>query len=396
MDGPALAGRDRPRLEVADVLRDHAPALSLTGEQARVVVSLLACRTAAIGGHLEVCDSCGHSRPAYNSCRDRHCPKCQGLAQELWAEAQEQRLLPVPYYHVVFTIPAELHPFFRLASRVCLGLLFEAVSETLLQVARRRLKATIGFLAILHTWTQKLLFHPHIHCVVPGGGLSLDGGRWISTGRRFLLPVRVLRRVFRGKLLSKIEAAVEAGEIPISRGRARSLLQQAARTTWVVYAKRPLAGPEQVVRYVARYTRRIAISNSRLVAYDGECVTFTWKDRAHGNQRQKLRLPGREFAARFLQHVLPRRFVRVRHYGLLANRTAVKSVGRCREALGAGKVEAPSGLPAAHESWVDSYQRLFGVDPLLCPACGVGHLVPVLPLPGRVSAATVRLPRPPP
>lgn len=391
MDGPAPTGRDRPRVEVADILRDHAAALSLTGAQARVVAALSACRTAALGGHLEVCDSCGHSRPAYNSCRDRHCPKCQSLAQELWAEAELRRLLPVPYFHVVFTIPAQLHPFFRLEPRLCLNLLFQAVSETLLEVARRRLKATLGFLAVLHTWTQKLLFHPHIHCVVPGGGLSLDGGRWVSTGRRFLLPVRILRTVFRAKLLSKIEAAVAAG-IPIDRSRARALLEQAARTTWVVYAKRPLAGPEQVVRYVARYTRRIAISNSRLVSYDGHSVCFAWKDRRRGNRRRMLRLPARAFAARFLFHVLPKRFVRIRHFGFLTNRTAAKSLDRCREALDAGRVDAG----ATQQTWAQSYQRLFGVDPLLCPVCRVGHLVPLAPLPGRDMVVAIRFPRPPP
>lgn len=347
-----------------------------------------------------MCETCGYSRPAYNSCRDRHCPKCQGLAQELWAEAQEQRLLPVPYFHVVFTIPAALHPLFRLASRTCLGLLFEAVSETLLEVAWRRLQARVGFVAVLHTWTQKLLFHPHVHCIVPGGGLSADRSQWISSGEHFFLPVRVLRMVFRGKLLSKLEQALVAGGIPSHEGRGRFLLQQASRTAWVVYAKPPLAGPQQVVRYVSRYTRRIAISNSRLLDYDGEEVTFSWKDRSDGNHRKKLRLSGEHFARRFLQHVLPSRFVRIRHYGLLSNRGAQQNLDRCRALLAAHPMHGRTlnlVEPAAHENWVQSYQRIFGADPLLCPACKNGRLVPRLILPRCADApSTPFAPRPPP
>ena len=400
MAGPARPDRERPRVEVAHVLRDHAPGLRLNPDQARVVAALVACRTAALGGHLEVCDSCGHSRPAYNSCRDRHCPKCQGLAQELWAEAQEQRLLPVPYFHVVFTIPAALHPLFRLAPRTCFGLLFAAVSETLIEVAWRRLKAKVGFVALLHTWTQKLLFHPHLHCIVPGGGLTADGSQWTSSGERFFLPVRVLRTVFRAKLLSKLEKALVAGEIPSHEGRGRFLLQQASRTTWVVYAKRPLAGPQQVVRYVSRYTRRIAISNSRLLAYDGQEVTLTWKDRSDGNHRKKLRLPGEEFARRFLQHVLPSRFVRIRHYGLLGNRSVQQNLDRCRALLvpdSTGGHRLTVVAPPAGEDWVQSCRRLYGTDPLLCPACNNGHLVPRLILPPGIDAlSTPYAPRSPP
>jgi hypothetical protein len=371
--GPARPDRNRPRIEVADILRDHAGSLSLTVDQAHAVRALVACRTAALGGHLEVCDECGYSRPAYNSCRNRHCPKCQILKQEIWAEAQEAKLLPVPYFHVVFTIPAELHPLFRKAPRTCLDLLFAAASETLLEVSRRRLGARIGFFAVLHTWTQKLLFHPHLHCLVPGGGLAIDRSSWIPCRKRFFLPVRVLRMVFRAKLLSKLEQALVEGEIPLPERTSRGFLREASRVTWVIYAKPPLAGPEQVVRYISRYTHRIAIANSRILAYDGQDVIFLWRDRADGNRRKTLRLHGAEFARRFLGHVLPRSFVRIRHYGLLSNRTREADLERCLLLLGRGQTLAPMALP--EENWVATYQRIFGEDPLLCPACRKGRLI---------------------
>jgi hypothetical protein len=272
-----------------------------------------------------------------------------------------------------------------------LDLLFEALSETLLEVARRKLKARIGFFAVLHTWTQKLLLHPHLHCVVPGGGLSLTSSRWVGSGRRFFLPVRILRTVFRGKLLSKLEKALAEGTIPIPAGTGRLLLEKASRVTWVVYAKAPLAGPKHVVRYVSRYTKRIAISNSRLVAYDGKTVTFFWRDRAHKNRRKTLSLPGLDFARRFLQHVLPRRFVRIRHYGLLSNR-GTKNLEECRSLLQAGHVVSSSSQRDKSEDWVQSFERIFGRDPLLCPACGEGRLVPLALLPFQAQPLPPRSP----
>jgi hypothetical protein len=375
LEGPARPDRNSPQIEVADILRDHAGRLHLSLDQARAVRALVACRTAALGGHLEVCDRCGYSRPAYNSCRNRHCPKCQILKQELWAEAQETRLLPAPYFHLVFTVPAFLHPLFRGAPRVCLGLLFEAVSETLLEVARRNLKAQIGFFAVLHTWNQRLLLHPHLHCVVPGGGLGTEDS-WISCGKRFFLPVRILRTVFRGKLLSKLEKALAEGEIPLQEGTGKLLLKKASRVKWVVYAKPPLVGPQQVVRYLSRYTHRIAISNSRLLAYDGNEVTFLWRDRAHGNRKKALRLSGADFSHRFLRHVLPTRFVRIRHYGFLSNRSR-DDLEQCRVLLANDHVQA--ALQAKSEDWITSFQRIFGEDPLLCPACRKGRLLIQLP-----------------
>jgi hypothetical protein len=361
---PAVVAEKPRRYEVADVLRDHAHGLSLTSPQARAVRDIVACRTERLGGHLEVCPNCGFTRGSYNSCRNRHCPKCQILKQELWAEAQEALLLPTLYFQIVFTIPGELRPLFRRAPEVCLALLFDAGSETLTEVARTKLKADIGFTAVLHTWNQKLGSHPHIHCVVPAGGLALDHSKWIHTSKKFFLPIKVLSKVFRGKLLHKLEHALRDGAIAGSVTEGLDLLKRATKKTWKVYAKPPLAGPRHVVRYLSRYVHRIAIANSRILAYDGKTVTFRYKDRADGNKARPLTLEGPDFARRFLQHVLPPRFVRIRHYGLLAARRR-KDLALCRDLLGA----APAPQKRKDESWVATFERLFGENPLLCPAC---------------------------
>jgi len=372
---PTLVAEKPPRHEVADVLRDHAYGLRLTGPQARAVRDIVACRTERLGGHLEVCPDCGFSRGSYNSCRNRHCPKCQILKQELWAEAQEALLLPTAYFQIVFTIPKQLHPFFRRAPKVCLTLLFDAVSETLIEVARTKLKATIGFTAVLHTWNQQLGFHPHLHCVVPAGGLSLDGSRWIPTSRRFFLPVKSLRKLFRGKLLSKIERALRSGEIHGDLVKGLALLRRTPKR-WNVYVKRPLRGPGHVVRYLSRYVHRIAIANSRITDYDGESVTFRYKDRADANATKARTVSGREFSQLFLQHVLPPRFVRIRHYGILAARRR-EDLARCREILDA----QPLAPPQKDTNWVAAFERLFGSNPLRCPACKSGVLVATRVLP---------------
>jgi hypothetical protein len=372
---PAVVPEESRRYEIADVLRDHAHGLRLSGPQERAVRDIVACRTEQLGGHLEVCPDCGFSRGAYNSCRNRHCPKCQILKQALWAEAQEALLLPTLYFQIVFTIPRELHPFFRRAPERCLTLLFEAVSETLSDVARTRLQATIGFTAVLHTWNQQLGFHPHIHCVVPAGGLSLDGSRWIPTSKRFFLPVKALRRLFRGKLLSKIERTLRKGDILTDLAKDLALLRSTPKK-WNVYAKRPLAGPGHVVRYLSRYVHRIAIANSRITNYDGKSVTFRYKDRADGNVTKHRTLSGPDFARLFLQHVLPPRFVRIRHYGILAARSR-EHLARCRELLGAPPVTPPE----KDANWALAFERLFGTNPLRCPACKTGVLVPTRVLP---------------
>ena len=379
MASPATIAERPHRPDVADILGDHAHGLRLTSQQARAVRDIAACRTERLGGHLEVCPNCGFTRGTYNSCRNRHCPKCQILKQELWAEAQEALLLPTHYFQIVFTIPGDLHPFFRIPGRrvseLCLNLLFEATSETLAEVARRVLKADIGFTAVLHTWTQQLRFHPHIHCVVPAGGLSRDGSKWKATSKRFFLPIKKLREIFRGKLLQKLEHAVRDGELPADPAEAMALRQRASKKEWIVYVKRPLPGPGHVVRYLSRYVHRIAISNSRILAYNGQVVTFRYKDRRDG-QKKPCTLDGPAFARRFLQHVLPARFVRIRHYGFMASRRR-NDLARCRELLG-GAAAQPKEKDA---NWIAAFERIFGANPLLCPRCKAAtlerrHLLP--------------------
>jgi hypothetical protein len=271
--------RSRPELELADIFRQWTGRLPrLDGQQARVVRDILRCRTAALGGHLHECDRCGFQEMAYNSCRNRHCPKCQGLQQFRWLAAQQQHLLPIEYHHVVFTIPDQLHTFFRANPKMTYGLLFAAVAETLHDVAEnpKNLGAKIGFSCVLHSWTQKLLFHPHIHCIVTGGGLHPNGQRWVAAKRGFLFPVRILGQVFRGKLLRKLEVSLDRRSLHLQTVEADpyAKLRAAARKIWVVYSKPPLSGPEQVLRYLGRYTHRVAISNQRLVALEDERVTL--------------------------------------------------------------------------------------------------------------------------
>jgi predicted Zn-ribbon and HTH transcriptional regulator len=363
--------------EVADILRDHAYALKLTREQLRAVIAIVSCRTARLGGHIEICKICGFERNAYNSCRNRQCPKCQILKQELWAEAQERRLLPIRYFHATFTIAGELRPLFRRSPKVCLKLLFEAASETLIEVAERNLHVQIGFTAILHTWNQKLRHHPHIHFIVPGGGLAPDGSRFVVCKNGFLLPARKLRRVFKGKLLDKLKQALRSGAIRFSREEGERLIRRASRKTWGVKVKLPLAGPRQVVRYLSRYVHRVAIANSRILAYDGRRVTFRYKDRADENKTKTMEIEGPDFARRFLQHVLPDRFIRIRHYGFLAARS-VKRLELCRRLLGATTVPKSQ---VSNESWVQAFQRIFHRDPLLCPRCKKGRLIPRFVIP---------------
>jgi hypothetical protein len=357
--------RDGP--EVAEILNDHAYSLALTRHLMRVVRAIVSCRTKRLGGHLDVCPECAFERPAYNSCRDRHCPKCQILEQERWAEAQERRLIPTHYFHVVFTVAAELRPLFLRAPEVCLALLFEAVAETLNELGVTHLGAQLGFTAVLHTWTQRLRFHPHIHVIVPGGGLA--GSRWVPCRGNFFLPIDPLCTVFKGKLLDKLKGAIGEGLIPGDLAEARALVARAGEKDWVVNIKPPMPGPEHVVRYLSRYTHRIAITNSRITSYDGQTVVFRYKDRKAGVTKPE-RVSGEEFCRRFLRHVLPPRFVRIRHYGLLASRNSAR-IARCRAILGAPPVERK----CVAEPWDQAVKRLFGRDPLLCPRCGKARMV---------------------
>jgi hypothetical protein len=357
--------------DLADVVRRFSPLMSeLPGEQRRVLSDIAACRTAALGGHMETCDQCGHQRPAYNSCRNRHCPRCQASACATWLDEQAADLLPVPYFHVVFTLPDGFNALALGNKRVVYGLLFKAVARTLLQVAAdpKHLGARIGFLAVLHTWGQNLSLHPHLHCVIPGGGLSLDGSQWVGCRQGFFLPVRVLSRVFRGKFIGLLRKAFHAGTLRgLPDGAAlEALLDSAVATDWVVYAKPPFGGPEQVLKYLARYTHRIAISNRRILAMDDRTVTFEYKDYARGNQRRPMTLPGTEFLRRFLMHVVPRGFMRIRHFGLLANRTRADKLERCRRLLGVTQSNEAESANHTDEP-LGPHDR--------CPACGRGRMV---------------------
>jgi hypothetical protein len=360
---------------LADLFRIYAEQLApLSSQQQRVVRSITSCRTAALGGHVQECDHCRHQEISYNSCRDRHCPKCGSLKEVQWVEARQADLLPVEYFHVVFTLPDLLNPLFLGNPKVAYDLLFGAVAETLLEVAlnSNNLGARIGFTAVLHTWTQKLRYHPHLHLIVPGGGISPKGDRWISAKPAFFLPVRILSNVFRGKLLSRLEVAIDEGGLRADKRQAHALLGQAALKKWVVYSKPPLAGPEQVLRYLGRYTHRIAISNERLVCLQNDRVTFRWKDRSDGNQKKLMTLDAFEFLRRFLLHVLPRGMVRIRHYGFLANAARRREIARCRELLGSSDPKAKKEVFA--EPWQELLLRLTGKDVTSCPRCKEGRL----------------------
>jgi hypothetical protein len=376
-------------LEVADIFRragpsyrrDHAGGLSRG--QRRVMSAIELCRTAALGGHVERCDSCGHARIAYNSCRNRHCPKCQSLVREQWLQQRRTELLPVEYFHVVFTVPAEVAAIAYQNKAAVYDILFRATAETLRTIAAqpRFLGAEIGFIAILHTWGQNLLHHPHLHCVVPGGGLSRDGQRWVSCRPGFFLPVRVLSRLFRRLFLEMLQDAFERRELHFFNDLSdlqehtafARYLAPLRRAEWVVYAKSPFGGPERVLEYLGRYTHRVAIANSRLVEFTGEEVAFQWKDYRHESRQKVMRLPADEFMRRFLLHVLPSRFQRIRHYGLLANRHRETRLARCRQLL---MVQLPPPRPES-EDYRDLYQRLTGVSLRTCPHCKTGSMIKV-------------------
>jgi len=372
----------RERLEVQDIFRACGPAWRrrqaghLSLDQLKVMAAIERCRTAALGGHVAACEDCGHIHVAYNSCRNRHCPKCQGQAAKDWLAARQAELLPVPYYHVVFTLPAAIARIAYQNKARVYGILFRAASETLLTIAAdpKHLGANIGITAVLHTWGSAMTHHPHLHCIVPGGGLSPDGNQWICCRPGFFLPVRVLSRLFRRLFLEKLEASLDKGDLtfrnelaPLAEPKAfAALLGPLRNTEWVVYAKRPFAGPEAVLAYLSRYTHRVAISNSRLIAFDGQTVTFTWKDyRAKARDRQKLMtLDAAEFIRRFLLHVLPKGFHRIRHYGLFANGGRTENLARARQLL---DIEATQDAenPANQEN--EAHDR---GAPQPCPACG--------------------------
>ena len=390
------------QLEVADIFcslgTDGAEkhGLFLSSEQRRAFSDITLCRTAELGGHVAECDACGYRQISYNSCRNRHCPKCQAAARAEWMKERAAELLPVEYFHVVFTLPQQVAPLALQNQRLVYGLLFRAASETLLQIAAdpKHLGAEIGVLAVLHTWGQNLSHHPHLHCVIPGGGLSPDGSRWISCRAGFFLPVRVLSRLFRGKFMAYLREAFANDELSFygelmflsAADHFACWLRQLGKLEWVVYAKRPFGGPEQVLKYLARYTHRVAISNQRLVAFQDGQVTFRWKDYAHGNAQKEMTLSAVEFTRRFLLHVLPRGFVRIRHYGFLANRCRQEKLALCKRLLGENHDQLTlSGSP--DESEFDQRR-----GPSLCQVCHSGPMIVVewLEPGGAVSVGSQR------
>jgi len=356
-------------LSVAQILRDHVGRLHLDHEQGKAVAHILACRTGRLGGHLALCDRCGAKHYAYHSCRDRHCPRCGGLDQRLWAEAQIPHLLPVSYFHVVFTVPVSLRRFFAgKHRRHALDALFAAVSEAILETAASR-GLLPGILAVLHTWNQQLGNHPHIHCLVTGGGLGPHG---FVHRRRYLVSLDVLQTLFKGKLLCKLQALLRQGRTSVAKDSGHERLRDASRRTWNIDIRRPFGGPEQVVSYFARYVRKIAISDHRLVGYDGQTVSFRYRDRRDAGRVKTAKLDALSFSRSFLQHVLPAGFVRIRRYGLLSNRLRKPLLERCRELLG---TDPPPLLAPPAESRAQALRRIFGFEPELCPSCKLGRLI---------------------
>lgn len=372
----------RPVLEVADIFRHHGPAYRqahahhLRGTERRVMAAIEACRTPALGGHVEHCADCGFVRCAYNSCRDRHCPKCQGLARAEWLEARQAELLPVPYFHVVFTVPAPIAGIAFHNKAVVYTILFHAAAEALRSVAAdaRYLGAEIGAIAVLHTWGQTLHHHPHLHCIVPSGGISPDQTRWIACPSGFFLSVRALSRCFRDLFLQRLRAAFVNGKLrfpgtlePLApSANFNTRVEELAQIDWVVFAKPPFAGPEQVLGYLGRYTHRVAIANSRLVGLDNGQVSFTWKDYRQEGKTKVMTLSADEFIRRFLQHTVPPGFHHIRHIGLLANCHRASKLALCRELLAAAP--PPNVPPSAR--WQDRLRDLTGVQIDVCPCCG--------------------------
>ena len=352
----------RPTLEVADIVRRTGNSFweqqqsHFAWPHRKVLDAIVRCRTAALGGHLDKCVSCGHQAISFNSCRNRHCPKCQGNARAKWLAARSAELLPVPYFHIVFTLPHSLSALVLQNKRLLYDLLYRTSAATMLELARdpKHLGADIGFLGVLHTWGQNLEHHPHVHYIVPAGGLALDGSRWIDSSRRFFLPVHALSRLFRGKFVAGLKQLFAQGKLQFhgsqqylaAPGCFSSFLRQLFRQDWVVYAKPPFGGAEHVLNYLARYTHRVAISNQRLVAFENDRVSVRWRDYAHGGKKKVMTVSAHEFLRCFLLHVLPGGLVRIRHFGLFANRRRRAALERCRSLLGLAERADPQEPPS--------------------------------------------------
>ena len=398
-EAPATTSSHPPRWEVADVFRlfgeNYCRVHPLPWHHRRVMHDIEVCRTASLGGHLEQCDSCGYQRPAYNSCRNRHCPKCGSLEKARWLDQQQAELLPVGYFHLVFTLPHELNPLILVNKKVLLHLLFQAVSQTLLDFGRTHLGGQLGFLAVLHTWDQTLGPHFHLHCLVPAGALSFDHSCWMAARDNFLFHVTALSRVFRGKFLEGLQQLLAddcllfpAQTASLAKRESfSSLIQSLRKKDWNVYAKKPFSSPEKVLDYLGRYTHRVAISNHRIRSVANGQVTFTYRDRKNGNTLKSISLEAEEFIRRFLLHVLPNGFMRIRHFGFLANRWKKQNLSRCRQLLG---VSAPLAHPDP-KSVLELMREVAAVDLSRCPRCQHGTLVMTQILP--TVAVSLLVPR---
>ena len=373
-----------PALEVADIVREYGNGYRerhrLPRRQLKVLRDIASCRTAALGGHVDRCESCGHERISYNSCRNRHCPKCGSLAKEKWLRARERELLPVPYFHIVFTLPDDLNALVLVNPTVLYTTLFQSAAETLLCLGRdqKHLGAEIGLIAVLHTWGQNLMCHPHVHCIVPGGGLSEDGCRWVGARENFFIPVHVLSQVFRGKFLASLKKAYRSGKVKCigqcevlrNREKFQQLLDRLYNKGWVVYAKQPFGGPEQVLAYLGRYTHRVAISNHRLVSMANGTVSFRWRDYRDESKEKVITVDACEFIRRFLLHVLPDGFCKIRYYGILSRKKRTKSLAQCRALLGVPE-RAQEPEP---KTWEEVLLEITGTDVRQCPKCHTGHM----------------------
>lgn len=383
-----IMDKKRTGVELADIFTNHVAKLSnLSFAQENVINRITSCRTAKLGGHLLVCDNavCSHTEISYNSCQDRHCPKCQSIAKEKWIYDREQELLPVPYFHVVFTIP-------RLFSSVALqnkkkiySLLFKVVSQTIKQIAssETQLNAQAGCITVLHTWDQKLFHHPHIHCIVPGGGLAKDKSHWISSNPHFFVPTRILSAIFRAKFLKGMEKLYKQQQLLFyskldylkKPESFKQLLIDSCKNDWVVYARRPFRNTRSVINYLGRYTHRVAISNYRILKMDKDFVLFSYRDRKDNNKQKTLRLPVVDFMKRFLLHVLPKRFMKIRYYGFLASAVKKEMITLCRsflEAVNLEHIEEETSKESGN--WIDLIRRVTGKDPTQCPDCKEGHM----------------------
>ena len=372
-----VAGERSGGPELADIFRSHGQSYRKThclpAAHRKVMRAIEVCRTAELGGHFKQCDTCGFEHPSYNSCRNRHCPKCQSLAKAQWLQKQSAELLPVGYFHLVFALPHEFNRLILAHKKIGLSLLFKAVSETLLEFGQTRLKGTLGIIAVLHTWDQTLKDHFHLHCLVPAGALSSNHSRWIGARPNFLFPVTALSQVFQGKFLALLQQACDKGKIPPANNEIKASRQK----SWVVYAKKPFGSPQTVLDYLGRYTHRVALSNERILSVQNGQVTLSYRDRKDGNRKTTIPLDAQEFIRRFLLHVLPDGFMRIRHFGFLANRSKKQALAQCRRLL---KIEAV--LPETpKESAKDLLARITGIDLSRCPSCHRGTMIVVAELP---------------